>query len=171
MKKDYLTADKSLKKTGNAAEKAKNKEASAEKYAEDLVAEIKNDFISRREKRAPYERQWDLNLSFFKGEQYKTIDPKGELADEGKDYLWQGREVYNHIAPIVEARLSKFLRVRPSLAVRPENSDADEITNARLAEKNNKFRLHGSRRLRRSIFGNPLERNLRFGISENRMEP
>ena len=136
MKKDYLTADESLKKTSKAAaEKAGKEENSAKKYAEDLVAEIKNDFISRREKRAAYEKQWDLNLSFFKGEQYKTIDPKGELTDEGKDYLWQGREVYNHVAPIVEARLSKFLRVRPSLAVRPENSDADEIANARLAEK------------------------------------
>lgn len=141
MNEKFLTADKLPRGVcGDSAgrqtgKKAKTEETPIKKYAEDLVAEIKNDFISRREKRAAYEKQWDLNLSFFKGEQYKTIDPKGELTDEGKDYLWQGREVYNHIAPIVEARLSKFLRVRPSLAVRPENSDADEITNARLAEK------------------------------------
>lgn len=111
------------------------KERPREAYEEELVAEVKADFISRREKRIKYERQWDLNVAFLNGEQYKRLTPKGDLDDEGRDYVWQSRETYNHIAPIFEARYAKFLRVKPSLAVRPLNSDADEINNARLAEK------------------------------------
>ena len=44
-----------------------------------------------------------------------------------KLYWWEERKVYNHIAPIVDTRISLLQRIKPKLVVRPgtERSDAD----------------------------------------------
>ena len=36
-----------------------------------------------------------------------------EIYRQEKQYYWQEREVFNHIAPIIEARLARLSRVRP----------------------------------------------------------
>lgn len=105
-----------------------------ERFEEELIEEVESDYLKRREERLPLERQWELNLNFFNGNQYSGLSNNGEIIESDKEYFWQSRGVFNHIAPIIEARLAKFTQVKPVLSVRPASNDAKEIENATLAE-------------------------------------
>ncbi|NLZ25159.1 MAG: hypothetical protein GX891_01680, partial [Clostridiales bacterium] len=102
-------------------------------FQEDLVAFVKSEFQRRREMRRSLELNWRLNLNFLMGNQYCHISPRGEIEDEGKQYFWQEREVYNHIAPIIETRLSKLARVKAKVSVRPSSGDDGDVSAARFS--------------------------------------
>lgn len=105
------------------------------RFAEDVVAEIKRDFAERQKMRRPYELQWKLNMNFVMGNQYCVVSPRGAIEQEEKYYFWQEKQVFNHIAPIVETRLARLNRVRPKPLARPfSNSDAD-VNSAKLTSK------------------------------------
>jgi len=67
---------------------------------EALVAEVRADFAARSAARRETEAQWQLNANFLLGNQYCYLNIGGTLEDADKDYFWQERGVYNHIAPI-----------------------------------------------------------------------
>lgn len=100
-----------------------------------LVDEVKRDFESRREMRRGLETKWLLNINFMLGNQYAYISRNGDITDDVKQYYWQERQVYNHIAPIIEARLAKFTRVNASVNVRPASSSDNDINVAKLSAK------------------------------------
>ena len=106
-----------------------------QRYIDELILEVQNDFEKRRKERLPYERQWELNMKFLAGNQYCGINGLGELMVENKTFYWQNREVYNHIAPIMESRLAKLSKVVPSVSVRPKTDDDQDVANALNAEK------------------------------------
>ena len=106
-----------------------------ERYVEELVNEIKDDFKRRQKERVSFERQWELNMNFLRGNQYVDLSPKGEIETEGKEYYWQNRNVFNHIAPIMESRLSKLVRVMPDVSVRPKSNDDKDVNSAKISEK------------------------------------
>lgn len=103
--------------------------------AEKLAEEVEKDFLLRQQERKPLERSWQLNMNFVCGNQYCDIDASGEMAEEEKEYFWQSRRVFNHIAPIVDTRLSKLSRIRPSLIVRAASDDESDRHSAALASK------------------------------------
>lgn len=103
-------------------------------FREEIVAEIKKDFENRRQNRRPYELAWQLNMNFNMGNQYCSISPRG-LEQEDKFFFWQEKQVYNHITPVVETRLSRLAKVRPRPHVRPFSSDEKDVQSAKLAEK------------------------------------
>ncbi len=112
--------------------KAKNNNVN---FAEDVVAEVKADFANRQKMRRPYELAWQLNMNFVMGNQYCVASAQGAIEQEEKYYFWQEKQVFNHIAPIVETRLARLNRVRPRPIVRPfTNSDAD-VNAAKLTSK------------------------------------
>lgn len=100
-----------------------------------LANEVFEDFKKRAEARRGMESVWLLNINFYMGNQYAEIAPDGDVEDFGKQFYWQQREVYNHIAPIIESRLSKFSRIDSSITVRPLTSDDADIKNAKFATK------------------------------------
>lgn len=104
-------------------------------FIEDVVAEVRDDYLSRRNERRHFEAQWQLNSNFVSGNQYCAVNFSGSLESRGKDYYWQEREVFNHIAFIVETRLAKLNRVRPKLSVRPSSGDDDDIKTASVSGK------------------------------------
>lgn len=106
-----------------------------EKFSEDLVNAVTEDFNNRREQRRPYENQWRLNMNFVIGDQYCDITPLGNVEDEPKQYFWQEREVYNHIAPILETRLAKLGRVKCGVSVRPNTADEKDVNSAKFSTK------------------------------------
>lgn len=106
-----------------------------QKRIEQLINEVTEDFNARREERKVFERQWEMNMNFLAGNQYCSIDKRGELVDQEKEFYWQDRGVYNHIAPIVESRLSKLSRVAPSIYVRPKSDDDKDVNSASNSEK------------------------------------
>ena len=100
-----------------------------------LVKEVLEDFKVRQLERKNFENNWQLNINFFLGNQYSYISPSGEIMEYGKQYFWQEREVYNHIANLVEIRLSKLSRIRPSLSVIPFSDDENDIACAKTSRK------------------------------------
>ena len=111
------------------------KKKDREKFYEDLVKETVADFKERQNARKSIERNWELNLNFYSGNQYVKINGRGEVSDDEKNYYWQSREVYNHIAPIVETRLSKFSRVNPKFSIKPSSDDDEEVGASKISEK------------------------------------
>ena len=110
-----------MSKTEKVIDKLNN-----EQFEQDIVLDVKQDFLKRQKERKSYEKQWQLNMNFLIGNQYCGINTIGEIEDYQKQYFWQEREVYNHIAPFMEARASKLSTVRPKMSVVPAtNSDND----------------------------------------------
>lgn len=101
----------------------------------DIVNAILDDFHLRQSERKFYEATWQLNINFFVGNQYSYISPNGDIVETGKQYFWQEREVYNHIANIIEIRQAKLSRVRPSLTVVPFSDDEGDIACAKTSKK------------------------------------
>lgn len=110
-----------------------------------LVKEIIEDYKNRASERRAYEEAWLLNINFLLGNQYAFISPNGEISETEKVFPYESREVFNHIAPIIESRLAKLGKVRPSVAIMPSsNSEKDKeiaktskmVLNSKLAELN-----------------------------------
>ncbi len=98
-----------------------------------LVAEIQADFQARREARRAVESGWLLNMNFLSGNQYCDVSPLGGLIEEDKQFYWQTRRVFNHIAPMVDARTAKLEKLRPALSVRAFSDEEGDIKAAKLA--------------------------------------
>ena len=113
---------------------------------EDIVNEIINDFKSRQQERKKFEANWQLNINFFVGNQYCAINANNDVVDFEKQFFWQEREVYNHIAPIVEQRLSKLSKVKPTMTVVPSTDSVNDINCAKVSKNILKSAFYESRR-------------------------
>ena len=102
---------------------------------EELARSVRADFDARREARKRIEAQWLLNVNFMSGTLSSVLESRGDLTETDKRYFWQEREVYNHIAPLIETRLAKFARVNCAVTVRPSSSDEGDVNTAKLATK------------------------------------
>ncbi|MDE6667499.1 MAG: hypothetical protein K2K38_04020 [Clostridia bacterium] len=100
---------------------------------EKLAGEVENDFLRRQQERKSLERSWQLNMNFVSGNQFCDFNAKGEIEEEGKDYFWQQRLAFNHIAAIVDTRLSKLSRIRPALTVRAASDEDSDRHSAELS--------------------------------------
>ena len=64
-------------------------------------------------------------MNFYLGNQYSYISNSYELLDIEKNFFWENREVYNHIAPIIESRLAKLGKIKPNFKINPIYQDED----------------------------------------------
>ena len=99
-----------------------------------IVDAIRQDFLNRQEERRQFELTWELNMNFYLGNQYSYISTNGSLGDIEKNYYWENREVYNHIAPIIESRLSKLNKIKPHLSIKPFSSTDNDLYSAKLGK-------------------------------------
>ncbi len=120
-----------MEKNSKNVEKNKN----ITKKNEELVQKVLEDFKERQFARRNMEALWKLNINFYMGNQYCSIMRGGEIENTYRDYMWQEQEVFNHIAPTIEERLSNLTRVRPMLAVEPATSDEDDVRSAEASTK------------------------------------
>ena len=100
-----------------------------------LVKSVMDDFRARQEARKSLETQWQMNMNFYMGNQFCSIGYGGEIEDYEKQFFWQEREVFNHIAPIMEVRLAKLCKLRPKISVMPASSDEEDIKTAKVSKK------------------------------------
>ena len=108
--------------------KRKNFTEEAERETARLTAaEVVKDYERRRDERRSTEAQWTLNACFLAGRQFVEITPMLDVKETLPEYAWQERQVYNHIAPIVETRLAKLAAVRPVMSVRPASSSDEDL--------------------------------------------
>lgn len=102
-------------------------------YKESVVDYVKSEFERRKSERLTFELQWQLNMNFLAGNQYCDINTAtNEIQEIDREFWWQERNVYNHIAPTIETRLAKLARVRPSMVVRPATSDVSDVSTAKI---------------------------------------
>ena len=109
------------------------KRRAEERRKKKLVEEIEADFAERREARRRTESGWLLNLNFLSGNQYCDVSPLGGIEEEDKRFYWQSRRVFNHIAPMVDSRISKLTRLRPTLRVKAFSDEDADMKAAKLA--------------------------------------
>lgn len=113
----------------NSNEKLKINE---QNYQAELIREVKADLFKRAQSRRGLENKWRQNINFVNGNQYCDIGKNEDLLESNKQYFWQEREVYNHIAEIVEVRTSKLTKNKPKMTVIPASSDSNDMGNARV---------------------------------------
>ena len=99
-----------------------------------IVQEVIEDYLKRRDARKSLESQWQLNVNFMMGNQYSYIASNGAIRQDDKQYFWQEKEVFNHIAPIVETRISKICANTPNVTVIPASTDESDIESAKLSK-------------------------------------
>ncbi|MDV7391054.1 hypothetical protein RZS08_06870, partial [Arthrospira platensis SPKY1] len=104
-------------------------------YKEEIISFVKKEFDRRKEEKLPFELRWRLTQNFIQGNQYCDINEVANtIQQQDKQFWWSQREVYNHIAAIVETRLAKLGRLRPTMTVIPATSDNDDITTAKVCK-------------------------------------
>ncbi len=113
---------------------------------ENVVKETLEDFEKRVAERRSFDSQWQLNMNFYMGNQFCEVGYGGAVRDTSKEYYWQEREVFNHIAPIIDLRLSKLSKVKPKTQVMPATNEEQDIYTAKVSKKildavTNKFNL------------------------------
>lgn len=108
---------------------------SKKKTAQEIVENVKADYLARREARRSLEAQWQLNINFYLGNQYSYISANNNLNDYDKQYFWQEKEVFNHIAPLVETRIAKITRLNPVIDVMPASTDIADLKSAKLSKE------------------------------------
>ena len=101
---------------------------------EEIVREVLQEYERRRQEKKPFELSFELNMDFVAGNQNSYITSNGELAEMSSNYAFEKKEVFNHCAPIIETRLAKLARVRPSMSVRPASSSESDIACAKLGK-------------------------------------
>lgn len=101
----------------------------------DIVRETLDDFENRVAQRKPFDSQWQLNMNFYMGNQFCDVGYGGIVRELDKHYFWQEREVFNHIAPIIDLRLSKLSKVKPKMHVLPATNEEQDIYTAKVGKK------------------------------------
>lgn len=100
----------------------------------EYVNAIIKEYYDRQAVRKSFEKTWMLNINYYLGNQYCALDKNGNIEDFGRQYFWQEREVFNHIAPLVDLRLTKLSRVRPSMTVNPFSDSDEDIYQAKVSK-------------------------------------
>lgn len=98
-----------------------------------IAEEITLDFEKRREERRKLENSWRLNMNFLSGNQYCDVSPFGDLVEEEKRFFWQAKRTFNHIAPLVESRVAKLMRRKPTLTVKAFSDEDGDLKVAKLS--------------------------------------
>ena len=111
------------------------KEDVISKEEKSLVEEIISDFKRRAEERKSFDLIWQINMNFLMGNQYCNIGYGGQLEEQDRQFFWQEREVYNHIAPIFDIRFAKLSRIKPDINVIPATSDERDKQTAKVSKK------------------------------------
>lgn len=104
-------------------------------FYEDVVKDVTEDFANRQQARRSYELTWRQNLNFLMGNQYCNVTSSGEVVQEDKYFFWQEKQVFNHIVPIVETRISRICRNKPKPMVRPYTGSQQDVKSAEISDK------------------------------------
>ena len=100
-----------------------------------LVQEVLDDFAERVEKRKSFDLIWQINMNFLMGNQYCNVGYGGKLEEQDRQFFWQEREVFNHIAPIYDMRYAKLTEYKPEIAVLPATNDERDKQSAKVSKK------------------------------------
>ena len=100
-----------------------------------LVGEVAADYERRKTGRKSFELQWQLNMDFVNGRQNNVMSSFGTVVPMGKQFWWQQREIFNHISPMIEARLAKLGAARAEVCVVPSDASEESREHAEVCRK------------------------------------
>ncbi len=108
----------------------------AEKPKNDgIVDEIYNKYDLYRRIRRPYEIQWYVNHSAYRGYPDVRWNSEEDRLEIKKEPAHRTRYRINYIKSKVVARVAKYTRTPPNPSVIPATSDREDIFNARASQK------------------------------------
>lgn len=111
------------------------------KEGKDLVAWINGNYEKAKSDRMRFERQWALNMAFFKGQQYMQYMPaQAGNAVAGRLFVppapsWAIRSITNRIRPIIRTELARLTSNKPNASVVPASSEDADLFAAQAAEQ------------------------------------
>lgn len=104
-----------------------------------LVGWIRQKFQKCKDLRATEEKQWNINLAFYNGNQWVQFytDTNGITGRLGLPVSARNKErqTINRIKPVVRTEMAKFTSQKPSASVVPATDDDDDIQAAEAAEQ------------------------------------
>ncbi|MBO5395180.1 MAG: hypothetical protein J6A28_04720 [Clostridia bacterium] len=105
------------------------------KSEERLIKEVIEDFKARAEERKSFDLIWQINMNFLMGNQYCNVGYGGNLEEQDRQFFWQQREVFNHIAPIYDIRYAKLSKIKPEINIIPATNDERDKQAAKVSKK------------------------------------
>lgn len=102
---------------------------------EKIVKEVMDDFRNRAEMRRSFDTIWQINMNFLMGNQFCNVGYSGQVEESDRQYFWQEREVFNHIAPIFDIRYAKLSKIKPEINIVPATNDECDKQSAKLSKK------------------------------------
>lgn len=93
---------------------------------------VQKEYTRCKSQMEPIKRQWYLNLSFFKGEQYKDF-VNGQLINIPAPSS-KVRLVINRIKPVVRTEVSRMTSQEPTAEVVPASNEEEDVLAAQAAE-------------------------------------
>ncbi len=100
-----------------------------------LVKEVLDDFNNRAELRKSFDTIWQINMNFLMGNQFCNVGYGGKVEEADRQFFWQEREVFNHIAPIFDIRYAKLSKIKPSINIIPATNDERDKEAAKVSKK------------------------------------
>ncbi len=102
---------------------------------EQIVKEVIDDFKKRAEMRRSFDLIWQINMNFLMGNQFCNVGYGNRLEEVDRQFFWQEREVFNHIAPIFDIRYAKLSKVKPDINIIPATNDERDKITAKVSKK------------------------------------
>lgn len=102
---------------------------------EKIVKEVLDDFKNRAEMRKSFDTIWQINMNFLMGNQFCNVGYNGQVEEADRQYFWQEREVFNHIAPIFDIRFAKLSKIKPEINIIPATNDERDKETAKVSKK------------------------------------
>ena len=100
-----------------------------------IVKEVLDDFKRRAQERKSFDLIWQINSNFLMGNQYCNVGYGGELEEQDRQFFWQEREVFNHIAPIYDIRFAKLSKIKPEINILPATNEEKDKQIAKISKK------------------------------------
>lgn len=99
---------------------------------EKLVAWVKREYMKAHDQLTPMKCQWNINLSFYKGDQYvDKIDNMVVTVPAPKSKV---RLVVNRIRPHIRTEVARLTSVEPTAEVVPASSETSDVEASRAAQ-------------------------------------
>lgn len=112
------------------------RKAVKEAFEKEVLQDLKNRFKKRQAERSLLELTWRLCINFYNGNQFTTIDAAlNDITEIPVLADWEERNVFNEIAPNVEARFAILSKRKNLLKNRPASSSSEDRTSAKIGNR------------------------------------
>lgn len=107
-----------------------------EDFKREIISDIKRRYEKRKNDRNDIELQVRLNVNFYNGEQFTTIDSmKNDIEEILPLSEWEERNAFNEIAPSIETRCAILSKRKNNLKNRPASASSEDRTAAKIGNK------------------------------------